>query len=185
MHGAEVQQVEESRARRVIITVAWPLLQFAILVALFYAGSLLTVVFVLAVSGGHGAGFAGPAGMLIGIAGAMAVNLRARHWLQRLRVRRLRAKGVTADGYVVKRDWDMSTGRGVMITKYTVLVRWIDPATGVRWQGRRQYRFIGMGSRDFDAACGPGAKVPVRYPPGRPSRFVIDVAFAPVMPDIV
>jgi hypothetical protein len=35
----------------------------------------------------------------------------------------------------------------------------------------------------LEAAFTYGAKVPVYYPPGRPSRFVIDVPFAPTMAD--
>ena len=59
----------------------------------------------------------------------------------------------------------------------------LDPVTGVSWKGERRYRFWGRGSKRLEAAFAYGAKVPVYYPPGRPSRFIIDVPFAPTMAD--
>jgi hypothetical protein len=122
--------------------------------------------------------------MLAGIAAALVASHRARGWLMRLRLRGLRVRGVQANAVVVTCDWDMSSGRGLAIARYTVLVRWVDPAAGVPRQGSRRYHFVGLGSPGFEAACPHGAIVPVLYPPSRPSRFIIDVPFAPVMADI-
>jgi hypothetical protein len=153
-----------------LIGVAWVLLRVVILVAGVFAVK--------------GTGPAATAGILAGTAAALVASCRARDWLMRMRLRRLRAKGVTAKAVVVKCDWDMSIGCGLAIAKYAVLVRWVDPVTGVVRQGDRRYRFVGMGSERFRAACSHGAIVRVHYPPNRPSRFVIDVPFAPVMADI-
>jgi hypothetical protein len=178
------QPVKDPRARRLLIGLTWVLLRVGILIALFRAGAMLAVLLVTGVFGGHGAGPAAAVGMLGGIAVALVASHRARDWLMRLRLRRLRVTGVTAKAVVVTRDWDMSSTCGLTIAKYTVLVRWMDPATGVSWQGNRRYYFVGLGSQRFEAACSHGAIVAVLYPPNRPSSFIIDVPFAPVMADI-
>jgi hypothetical protein len=185
MPSTPVRPVKDPRARRLLISLSWVILQAAILIALAYACAMTAALLAAGAFGGHGTGPAVTVGMLGGITAALVVNHRARGWLMRLRLGRLRVRGVQAKAVVVKCDWDMSTGRGVAIARYTVLVRWVDPATGVPWQGDRGYRFAGLGSRRFEAACAHGAIVPVYYPPNRPSRFIIDVPFAPVMTDIV
>jgi hypothetical protein len=185
MPSTPARPVKDPRARRLLISLSWVILQAAILIALAYACAMTAALLAAGAFGGHGTGPAVTVGMLGGITAALVVNHRARGWLTRLRLGRLRVKGVQAKAVVVKCDWDMSTGRGVAIARYTVLVRWVDPATGVPWQGDRGYRFAGLGSRRFEAACAHGAVVPVYYPPNRPSRFIIDVPFAPVMADIV
>ena len=184
MPSTPAQPVKDPRARRLLIGLTWVLLRVVILIALFRACAILAVLLVAGVFGGHGTGPAAAAGMLVGIAAALVASHRARDWLMRLRLRRLRVKGVKAKAVVVKCDWDMSSSRGLAIAKYTVLVRWVDPATGVPRQGSRRYHFVGLGSQRFEAACSHGAIVPLLYPPNRPSRFIIDVPFAPVMADI-
>lgn len=184
MPGTPAQPVKDSRARRRLIGLAWALLRVVILVALFRAGAMLAAVLVTGAFGGHGAGPAAVVGILAGLAAALVASHRACGWLMRLRLRGLRVRGVTANAVVVKCDWDMSSSRGLAIARYTVLVRWVDPAAGVPRQGSRRYHFVGLGSQRFEAACPHGAIVLVLYPPNRPSRFIIDVPFAPVMADI-
>lgn len=187
MNGEPSQTAANSRRRRLLIGLAWALIQLVILCALLFAGGVAAGYLAIDVFSGHGVNgvsSAVPIGFAAGAITALVVNHSARIWLQRLRLRGLRAQGVAVPAEVVDlgRKYTAST-RGPGSTRYIALVRWTDPATGVSWQGERRYRFSGRGSRRLEAACANGAKVPVYYPPGRPSRFIIDIPFAPTMAD--
>jgi hypothetical protein len=184
MPSIPAQPVNDSRARRLLIGLTWVVLRVMILIGLSYASVAMAVLIVDGIFGGQGTGPARAVGMLVGIAAALAISHRARGWLMRLRLRRLRVGGANAKAVVVNCDWDMSSSYGLAISRYSVLVRWVDPATGVPWQGSRRYNFVGLGSQRLETACAHGAIVPLLYPPNRPSRFVIDVPFAPIMADI-
>lgn len=134
MPSGPAQPVNDPRLRRLLIGLTWIILRVAILSAPPAAG----------VVAGHGNGLATATGTLVGIVAAVVVSHRGGHWLMRLRLRHLRATGVEAKAVVVKSDWDMSSACGIAIATYTVLVRWIDPATGVARQGNRRYRFVGL-----------------------------------------
>lgn len=172
--------------RSLLFTVAWYLIEAALLYAFFLAGSLSGALLAIWASLRHGIGVFVVLGASAGVLTAVAVNHNSRLWLQRLRLRRLRTKGAEAEAEVTGLDHVTAHGpRGGAVTRYTVQVRWADPATGAIREGRRRYRFPGYGSRRFEAACAPGARVTVFYPPSRPHRFLADLPFAPVTSDVV
>lgn len=176
--------IVDSERKRVLIGLAWDLTQLALGVVLFFAGGVAAALLAVYVFSGHGIGLIVPVGFGTGVAIALVVNRSARIWLQRLRLRGLRAGGVTVKAEVTNLDREhTSAGRRPGSTRYTVLVRWTDPATGRGCQGERRYRFTGKGSSGLESACAHGARVSVLYPPGRPSRFIIDIPFTPTMPD--
>jgi hypothetical protein len=184
MHVEPARPTADSRRRRVLIGLAWGLVQLVILCALFFAGGVAAGYLELDVFSGRGANSLVLLGFAAGVAAALAVNHSARIWLQRWRLRRLRVHGVAVEAEVVHLGQHYTpASRGPGTTRYAVRVRWTDPVTGGGWQGERKYRFTGRGSRRLEAACTYGAKVPVYYPPGRPSRFIIDIPFAPTMAD--
>jgi hypothetical protein len=120
----------------------------------------------------------GLAGALLGI----SICHLARGWVQRLRLSRLRRTGVAATGHVVARlDEYASNPRGPGMTVYRVTAAWTDEA-GPQ-MGERRYRFWGRGDRAFEALTERGAEIRIRYPSGRPQRFVIDIPYAPTMAD--
>jgi hypothetical protein len=184
MNGESAQPTANSRGKRLLIGLTWGLIQLVILCALFFAGGVAAGYLAIDVFSGRGTNTMVPAGFAVGVIAALVVNHSARIWLQRLRLRGLRVHGVAVEAEVVDldREYTAST-RGPGSTKYSALVRWTDPATGVSCQGEHRYRFSGQGSRRLETACAHGAKVPVYYPPGRPSRFIIDIPFAPSMAD--
>jgi hypothetical protein len=118
-----------------------------------------------------GAGFLLAVGAFTGVAVALVVNHKSRDWLMRAR---MRDDGVRAEATVVRceRRYTVGGGSGPGNTLYTVYVRW----DGVTRE--RQYRFNGRDT-DFE----PGREVTVRYPEGRPHRFLIELPYAPMMVD--
>lgn len=101
-------------------------------------------------------------------------------------LRSLRVGGVSARAVVrrLDRQWSAS-GRGGGLTRYVAHVQWRDPVTGACWRGERRYRFYGRGSRQLEVICADGAQVELYYPANRPSRFIIDVPFAPTVADVL
>lgn len=184
MSGEPAQPTANSRPKRVLIGLAWGLIQLVILAVLFFAGMLAAGYLSIDAFGGRGTNALVETGFTAGIVAAVVVNHSARSWLQRWRLRGLRFRGVAVKAEVVDlgRQYTAST-RGPGTTRYKVLVRWREPVTGVSWQGERRYRLWGRGSRRLEAACADGARIQLYYPPGRPSRFIIDIPFAPTMAD--
>jgi hypothetical protein len=184
MNGEPAELAANSSGKRQLIGLVWGLTQLVILCVLFFAGGVAGGYLGTDVLSGHGTNGLVVTGFAVGVIAALAVNHNARIWLQRLRLRGLRARGVAVEAEVVNfnRSYTPST-RGPGSTRYVVLAGWTDPATGAGWQGERLYRFSGRGSRRLERACADGAKVPVYYPAGRPSRFIIDIPYAPTMAD--
>lgn len=184
MKTEPAQPLANSRLRRLLISLAWGLIQLVILFGLLFGGGVLAGYLALDVFSGHGANSIALLGLAAGVAAALAVNHSARMWLQRLRLRRLRVRGVAAEAEVGLLGYQYSaSSRGPGRASYTARVGWTDPATGARWKGERRYHFWGRESKRLEAVFTYGARVPVYYPPGRPSRFIIDVPFAPAMAD--
>lgn len=181
------QPTAGSRRGRLLVGLAWGLIQVVIVCVLFFAGLLAAGYLSTDALSGRGANTLAPVGFCVGAGAGLWVNHRARNWLQRLRLRGLRTRGVVADAEVVKLGSEYTpnpTGAGFGTTRCTVLVSWRDPVTGSGWRGECRYRFWGR-SRRLELACPPGARVPVYYPAGRPSRFIIDIPFAPTMADVL
>jgi hypothetical protein len=127
-----------------------------------------------------------PIGLLTGAVVGLFVSHKARTWLLRYRLWRLRAVGVGVTAMVRELDsrW-FSSPHGGSVTVYVAHVYWRDPVTGTRWEGARRYRFWNRGSRQMEAACARGTQVRLYYPANRPARFVIDIPFAPTMADLL
>lgn len=117
-----------------------------------------------------GAGFLLAVGAFTGVAVALVVSHKSRDWLMRARMR----GGVEARAEVVRCEgrYTVGGGSGPGNMLYTVYVR-VDGVTR-----ERQYRFYGHGP-DFDL----GRFVTVRYPEGKPHRFLIELPWAPMMVD--
>lgn len=183
MNGGQAQRTANSRGKRLLIGLAWGLIQLVILFALLYLGGVAAGYLATDVFGGHGVNPTVLLGIAVGVIAGLVVDHNARIWLQRFRLRGLHARGVAVEAGVHLDKQYTYSGRGPGTTRYIAQVRWTDPATGESWQGERRYRFSGRGSKRLEAICSARAKVPVYYPAGRPSRFVIDVPFAPTMAD--
>lgn len=181
------QQIAVSRGKRVLLGLAWGLVQLVIAAVLLFFGGVAGGELAVHVFAWHGVNTLVPLGFVAGVVVAMLINHSARGWVRRLRLRGLRRRGTAVDAEVVhlSRRYISNPRGGPGSTVYVVLVQWTEPVTGAGWRGERTYRFWGRGSRRFEAACADDAKVAVSYPPGRPSRFVIDVPFAPTMADLL
>jgi hypothetical protein len=124
-----------------------------------------------------------PVGGLAGAVLGISVCHLARGWVQRLRLSRLRRAGVTATGRVIARlDEYTSNPRGPGMTVYRVSFAWTDDEAGPQ-MGERRYRFWGRGNQVFEGLTERGAEVQVRYQPGQPRRFIIEIPYAPTMAD--
>jgi hypothetical protein len=179
----ERRQMSRSRvAARLGVGLVWGLTQAAILVALFLAGGLVGAIGSLVAPSVYGLpvsiGFTG------GVVAGLVVNHYSRMWLLQLRLRLLRRRGRRVMANVVWVDEQYVAPRGPGATTYTVFVQWHDPVSGVDHEYERQYRFWGMGSNHFEAVVDE-QHLPVLYAPSRPSRFVIDIPFAPTSADFV
>lgn len=166
------------------IGLIWAVVMTVIVVALIFAGLLLGAELYLQLHhrGGTDQSWLVPVGALAGTALGVSICHLARGWVQRLRLSRLRRTGSTATGHVIARlDEYVSNPRGPGMTRYRVSVAWADES-GPQ-MGERHYRFWGHGDRSFEALTERGADVQVRYPPGQPQRFVIDIPYAPSMAD--
>lgn len=176
-----------SVGRRLLVSLLWGLLQAVVLSGMFFAGGVAAGYLSLWAS--HG-GLVSSTNALLGLgtgaAAGLYVNRAARSWVLKARLRRLRARGVSATGtvYRLRRQW-ISGPKGGGVTKYTAIVQWRDPVTGAHWQGERRYQCYFRRSRRLEAALADGAQVELFYPADRPSRFVINVPFAPTMADVL
>jgi hypothetical protein len=191
MYGYLARPSCGSRLNRLLLDLAWLIIQFAIIVAGWVGGALAGYWLSLQVfpSGSANAWIEG--GFCVGVGVALAVNHYARGWVRRLRLALLRGWGVAIDAEAGFLDSTRSIAvRGMSHIFYTAGVTWTDPATGVRWQGERRYHFTQSNFRDlsrhaqrFEAAMRYGAPVRVYYPAGKPARFLIDIPFSPAMSD--
>ncbi|MBO0837319.1 MAG: hypothetical protein J2P28_17685 [Actinobacteria bacterium] len=178
-------------ARRAVVTIAWGLLQLGILATLLFLGVVASAYIGLVIIP-HFAGGSATLGPVIpgfgaGLMAAWFVNHGTPIWLQRARLRRFGSTARSVDALVswVDRSTSYYPRLGLNRTIYTVHVRWEDPLSGTPHEYLRRYGFWGRSSKRFDQIFRQQAQVPVRYAPGDPSRFIIDVPFAPVMADLV
>jgi hypothetical protein len=177
----------DRRWARFFIGLTWGLTTVAVLAALIFAGMLA----------GASAGFdvlprldggrtsAGPlaVGAAVGLIAGLVVGHRGRGWVQALRLRRLRRDGVVATGTVrgCSRRY-IANPRGPGTSVYSLTVTWHDPALGPQ-SHTREYRFWGHGDAAFEECVPRGGRVTLRYPTGRPHRFIVDIPYAPTMAD--
>lgn len=172
-------------ARRVLVGLLWGLVQAVTVFVLLFAGGVAAAYLdEIMISGRPVSSTPVLVGLAAGVVVGLYVDHKARTWLRELRLRRLRSSGVWVQATVrrLDRQW-FTSGRGGGVTRYTAHVQWQDPATGACWQGERRYRFAGRGSRRLEATLAEGRRIELSYPAHRPSRFVIDVPFAPTMAD--
>jgi hypothetical protein len=170
-------------AARLGVGLVWGLAQVVILGALFVAGGLVGALGSLVAPSIYGLpisiGFAG------GFVAGLVVNHYARMWLLHLRLRLLRRRGQQAMANVVWVDEQLAANpRGPGTITYTVFVHWQDPVSGGDHEYERQYRFWGTASKHFETSVDE-PYLRVLYAPSRPSRFVIDIPFAPTAADLV
>jgi hypothetical protein len=181
----ERRQTSRERAlARDVAGLAWGLAQAVILAALLVAGGLAGGLASLVVPSSVYAlpvviGFAG------GLVAGVVVNHSSRMWLLGLRLRRLRQRGQRVMATVEWVDRRLvANPRGPGTTIYTVFVHWSDPVDGTEHEYERQYRFWGTGSKRFETAVDE-PHLAVLYARAHPSRFVIDIPFAPTAADFV
>ncbi len=178
------QTVTVPGIRRVLVGLVWGLIQAVIVFALLTAGAVTAAFLDRVITGVRPAS---PLIVLIGLvagsAAGLSVGHRARGWLQEARLRRFRGAGVSVRATVDRLDRQCAVSGRAGLTSYVIYVQWQDPGTGARCHGERRYRFAGHRSRRLEALCADQARVAVYYPARRPSRFVIDVPFAPTMAD--
>ena len=136
-------------------------------------------------------------GSAIGVVVATWLCLSGRMWLLVVRLDRLRREGVEAQATVMTDRVYTPLGRrrgdlrypnersyGPAEIRYTVYLRWVDPRDGTLREGERRYRLTGSASARFERVMA-GMRVTVRYDRRRPSRFVLDIPFAPSMADLI
>jgi len=186
-----VQTVTVPGPRRALASLIWGLIQAVTVLAGVAVGGAAAAGLVPAATGHAAAPAAVFAGLVAGAAAGLAAGLlvggRAPSWLQERRLRRLRTAGpaaVSVRATVDRLDRPRRPARhGLSRGRYVVHVSWLDPAAGVGFRGERCYRMAGRRSRRLEALCAGRAQVAVYYPARRPSRFVIDVPFAPTVAD--
>jgi hypothetical protein len=120
-----------------------------------------------------------PVGLLAGVGTATAVIYRARVWLHRMRLWRLRRWGARAVATAVWIEGDPTNPTA--LEGYVVFVRWRDLAG--EHLGERCYRFWLGAPHGFLSRFAHGKPVVVRYPRAQPRRFVIDIPYAPSIAD--
>lgn len=161
-------------AARLGIGTAWGVVVVALVVDAPWLG-----VWLVSITGVEGLGVPG---LVVGVALAVAVSRYARRWIQRLRLRLMAGDAVTVSAAVHRVDCDLSDGRPPYRTFYTVWFSWID-AAGTPQMRDRQYGFFAAGRREFEVRVAPGTQIPIRYPAGRPHRFIADVPYSATMAD--
>ena len=169
---------------RLGIGIIWAAVTVLIVAVVFFAGLLLGAEMYVSLHhrGGADQSWLVPVGGLTGAVGGISICHLARGWVQRLRLYRFRRAGVTVTGHVIARfDRYTSNPRGPGMTLYRVSVAGTDES-GPQ-MGERRYRFWDHGDRAFEALTERGTEVEVRYPVGRPRRFVVDIPYAPTMAD--
>lgn len=175
---------------RAAVTMVWGLVQLGILAALLFlagvAGAFVGFVLIPHFAGGSATWAPLPLGFGAGVIAACIVNHSARMWLQRARLRLLGSDAVRVIALVVWVDRSTTFNpRAPSRTTYAVHLRWQDPLSHMTQEQVRRYAFWGNRSKPFDNVFRQRAMLAVRYAPGRPSRFIIDVPFAPMMADLV
>jgi hypothetical protein len=165
---------------RTLVALVWAAVAALVWLAVLTAATLVTaylgIVVIPRYDGGHPAGYLMFVGAAAGLIGGVWICRHASGWIQRLRLRRLRRRGTAVQARVDQLDVRVFGGRSAW-TRYVVRLGWDG------YRGIREYRFDGRGRPDFAAALAAGATVTVRYPPGRPHRFVIDVPYSASMVD--
>jgi hypothetical protein len=161
-------------AVRVGIGVLWGL----VMVALVWGGAWLGIVLL----DGVGTSALAGVGSVIGVVLAVVVCRRARLWIQRWRLRLMASHLVTATATVCQVDRYQTQGRAPNRTIYTVWFSWTDATAGAQLR-ERQYGFFASGLREFEVRVVEGARVAVRYPAGRPGRFIADIPYSATMAD--
>ncbi|BFU45649.1 hypothetical protein [Krasilnikovia sp. MM14-A1004] len=174
------------RLTRVGADLLWGVVMLTVLAATVLGGMLggtaLGYGLLPRYNGGHEIPWLLGVGACVGVVTGVVVCHRARGWVQRARMRMMRHRAVDAIADVVWCDYHYQVGtKGPGSSRYTVYLSWRDPDG--QHTGERRYRFIGRGRDDFAHLVRRGGKVPIRYPAGRPHRFVIDIPFAPTMAD--
>jgi len=146
-----------------------------VMIALVWGAALLGIW----LTGNSGLGVAG---LAVGSTLAVVVCRRSRRWIQRLRLSLMANGALTATATVHRVDEFHTYGRAPNRTIYTVWFSWIDSA-GAPQMRERQYGFYGAGLREFEVHVAAGAQIPIRYPAGRPNRFIADLPYTPTMAD--
>jgi len=173
------QDVPMSRSRT-LIGLLWIIVAVLVWLAVLTAATLVTGylgdVVIPRFDHGRTADWLMIVGVCAGMIGGVQVCRSATGWVQRRRLRRLRRRGSSTLAQVERLDVHHFCGRGAY-TRYTVWLSWSE------YRGARVYRFDGKPRPDFAAEVTAGTPVTVRYPAGRPYRFVIDIPYVASMVD--
>jgi hypothetical protein len=121
-------------------------------------------------------------GLVIGVVLAVVVCHRSRRWIQGLRLRLMASHTITATATVCQLDRYRTQGRAPNRTVYTVWFSWTD-SIGVPQVRERQYGFFASGLREFEVRMAEGTRIGIRYPAGRPDRFIADIPYSATMAD--
>jgi hypothetical protein len=161
-------------AARLGIGAAWGL----VMVALVWGAGLLGIWLFGLVDAAAAAGV----GFVIGVVLAVVVCHHSRRWIQRLRLRLMASHAITATATVCQLDRYQTHGRAPNRTVYTVWFSWTD-SVGVPQLRERQYGFVASGLRAFEVRVAEGTRIAIRYPSGRPDRFIADIPYSATMAD--
>lgn len=182
--GGPPELTRQRRRQRNRVDLLWAVVQAPLLVAVVAlvlgvaagpARGLWPVIF-----GEDGTDMTIPVGLSVGVGLSALLAYRARVWLHRVRLWRLRRSGESAGADVV---WIAGDPTNLTATEgYVVFVRWRDLAG--EHVGDRCYRFWDGAPHDFISRFGQGQRVVVRYPRARPHRFAIDIPYAPSAADL-
>ncbi|GAA5194661.1 hypothetical protein GCM10023322_59560 [Rugosimonospora acidiphila] len=140
------------------------------------AGGYLGYELLPRLDGGHNVGIVLAVFGISGVLGGIVVCHKARGWMMRLRLR-----GCTESATATVR-WTRSFYGPRGGSSHNIVVEWEDAAG--EHAGERQYRFVVTPSAHFTKRVELFARVPVRYPAGRPQRFIIDIPYASTMADL-
>lgn len=182
--GGPPRLTRRRRWQRFAVSVLWAAAQLPILFAVCFG--VMSVAIVVGgelwprVFGEEVTHVAVPVGLLAGVGAGTAVNYRARVWLHRVRLWRLRRWGERAIAEAVWIEGDPTNPTAM--EGYVVLVRWRDLAG--EHVGDRCYRFWSGAPYGFLSRFGPGKSVVIRYPRAKPHRFAIDIPYTPSMADM-
>jgi hypothetical protein len=167
-----------------LVGLAWGLTTTAVFAALTFAGMVAGAYlgFELMPLLDGGRTNAGPIAMgaAAGVTAGLVVGHRGRRWVQALLLRRLRRAGVAVTATVrdCRRRY-IASSRGPGTSIYTVTLAWPGELR------TRDYRFWGRGDRDFEDCVRRGKELTVRFPAGRPHRFIVEIPYAPAMADLL
>ena len=164
-----------TRGQRITITAIWWVIQLVVLLLLMFGCAFAATAI--------GPDYP-PLGFAVGMLLTICLCHYARMCLLRLRLRGLRRSGAQEVATVTRLSRERLYYTRIIVTRYTVTVSWTDPDTGTEHDLERQYNF-GRRSTTFERACAKRKKVTVRYRQRHPSRFVLDIPFAPSMADLI